>query len=197
MRVASLREVSRDELEILLLKIDQSADVTHPFAAPVATSQVIELTERVRPDEKVRAFSKSTPATAANTLPFEFVLRREEVIEEMARAEVVAPIKVAAVAERFVAKAFVEVAAVVVERVMVEPVTVSVPMVAFVAVRLVTVLLVANALVEVALVDVELPVVSAVMVELAETIMPTVVVGARYPFTSDQSLNAVMVPGVA
>ena len=49
----------------------------------------------------------------------------------------------------------------------------------------------------VALVEVLVTVVRAVMVDDAPTTIPTVVVGARYPFTSDQSLNELMVPTVA
>ena len=79
-----------DEEEILLLKIFQSAEVTHPLVDAFATSQVIEFTERVRPDEKVRAFSKSTPAVAGTTEPILFVLRRLEVIPVIAKLEVVA-----------------------------------------------------------------------------------------------------------
>ena len=56
-RAASFAEVSIDELETLLLKSDQSEAARHPLVAAVATSQVMELIERVRPDEKVRAFS--------------------------------------------------------------------------------------------------------------------------------------------
>ncbi len=79
-----------DDEEILLLKIFQSAEVTHPLVDAFATSQVIEFTERVRPDEKVRAFSKSTPAVAGTTEPILFVLRRLEVIPVIAKLEVVA-----------------------------------------------------------------------------------------------------------
>ena len=46
-----------DDEEILLLKIDQSAAIKHPLVEALAASQVTELTDRVRPDEKVRAFS--------------------------------------------------------------------------------------------------------------------------------------------
>ncbi len=79
-----------EELEILLLKTPQSAAVRHPLVEPFATSQVIEFTERVRPDEKVRAFSKSTPAVAASTEPFALVLRRLDAIPVIAKLEVVA-----------------------------------------------------------------------------------------------------------
>ena len=52
-------------------------------------------------------------------------------------------------------------------------------------------------MVEVALVVVPFVTVSALIVEEAETMIPTVVVGARYPLTSDQSLNELSVPVVA
>jgi hypothetical protein len=90
-----------DEEEILLLKIFQSAEVTHPLVDAFATSQVIEFTERVRPDEKVRAFSKSTPAVAGTTEPILFVLRSEEVIPVIANFEVVACVEVELIAVKF------------------------------------------------------------------------------------------------
>lgn len=46
-----------DEEEILLLKTDQSAAVRHPLVLAFATSQVMEFTLLVRPDEKERTFS--------------------------------------------------------------------------------------------------------------------------------------------
>jgi energy-converting hydrogenase Eha subunit C len=196
-RAASFAEVSMEVLDTLLLKSDQLDAVKHPVVAAFATSQVIELTERVRPPEKVRAFSKSTPATAANTLPLELVLRRDEAMEEIARAEVVAltidadPM-VAFVANELVddavvAKKFVDVALIAV----VFP-AVSVPIVAVFALRLVddalvAVRFVAERFVDVALVEVAFTVLRAVIVELAETMIPMVVVGARYPFTMFQS----------
>ncbi len=79
-----------DVEEILLLKTPQSAAVRHPLVEMFATSQVIEFTERVSPDEKVRAFSKSTPAVAASTEPFAFVLRRLDAMPVIAKLEVVA-----------------------------------------------------------------------------------------------------------
>ena len=79
-----------EELEILLLKTPQSAAVRHPLVEMFATSQVIEFTARVSPDEKVRAFSKSTPAVAASTDPFAFVLRRLDAMPVIAKLEVVA-----------------------------------------------------------------------------------------------------------
>jgi len=63
-----------------------------------------------------------------------------------------------------------------------------VPRVAMFELRFVDEAVVAKVLVEVALVLVLLMVVRAVMVEDAETITPTVVVGARYPLTRFQSL---------
>ena len=57
----------------------------------------------------------------------------------------------------------------------------------FVEDALVVVRFVVKLFVEVLFVDVALIVVRAVIVELAETITPTVVVGARYPFTRFQS----------
>ena len=90
-----------DEEEILLLKIFQSAEVTHPLVDAFATSQVIEFTERVRPDEKVRAFSKSTPAVAGTTEPILFVLRRLEVMPVIAKLEVVAREEVEFTAVKF------------------------------------------------------------------------------------------------
>ena len=182
MRAASFAEVSSDELEILLLKSDQSEVLTHPFVEAEAVSQVMEFTERVSPPENERTFSKSVPATAAITDPFELVLRRDEAMVEIARAEVVALVKVAAPAVRLpavalVANEFVDDAVVANEFVDVE-----LPTSSFVAERFV-----AKLLVDVAFVEVALMVVRAVMVLDAETITPTVVVGARYPFTRFQS----------
>ena len=104
---ASFADVSIEVDDTLLLKSDQLDDERHPVVPAEAVSQVMEFTERVSPPEKVRAFSKSTPATAANTLPLELVLRREEVIEEIARAEEVARWKVAVLAVRVLAVAFI------------------------------------------------------------------------------------------
>lgn len=47
----------RDVDDILLLKTDQSDAVTQPLVEEFAVSQVIELTERVRPEENERTFS--------------------------------------------------------------------------------------------------------------------------------------------
>ena len=47
-------------------------------------------TDLERPVEKVRAFSKSVPATAARSEPVEPVFKSEEVMEETARLVVVA-----------------------------------------------------------------------------------------------------------
>ena len=57
MRDASFAEVSRDEDEILLLKIDQSVDVRHPKVEEFAVLQVTALTVRVSPVPKVNTFS--------------------------------------------------------------------------------------------------------------------------------------------
>ena len=56
-RDASFAEVSSDELEILLLKIDQSDEVKHPKVEEFAVLQVTAFTVRVSPVPKVRAFS--------------------------------------------------------------------------------------------------------------------------------------------
>jgi len=100
MRDASFAEVSSEVDEILLLKMVQSDAVRHPKTALVAVLQVIALTERVRPVPKVRAFSKSTPATAAKTEPLVFVLRSDEAIPEIAKFVVVAEVPVAEVKAR-------------------------------------------------------------------------------------------------
>ena len=191
-RAASFAEVSSDVEEILLLKSAQSEALTHPFVEAEAVSQVMEFTERVSPPENERMFSKSVPAIAATTDPFELVLRRDEVMVEIARAEVVALLNVAVPAVRLPAVALVANELVDDAVVANEFVDVELPIISFVAFKVPTVAFVAERFVaklfvEVLLVEVLLMVVSAVMVLDAETITPTVVVGARYPFTRFQS----------
>ena len=58
-------------------------------------------TERERPVEKVRAFSKSVPATAARSEPVAPVFNKEEAMEETAKLVVVAWVVVAFEAVKF------------------------------------------------------------------------------------------------
>ena len=60
-----------------------------------AWSTVMVFTERERPVEKVRAFSKSVPATAANSEPVAPVFNKDEAMEETAKLVVGAWVVVA------------------------------------------------------------------------------------------------------
>jgi hypothetical protein len=79
-----------EELEILLLKMFQSVEVRHPKTDPDAVEHVTVFPSLESPVLNVSALSKSVPAIAETTDPLLVVLSRLEVIEEMARAVVVA-----------------------------------------------------------------------------------------------------------